>query len=776
MLNLQTFTELYALGFNPIPVIWNVEKKQVEKYPLHETDITDGKPQLHDVERWLNNGFKNFNGIALKLYPPYGMFDFDLKNTDRKGIFNEWMQIVKSTMPDVLSKVCIETTRSGGYHVYIKYEKLDHKIPVARSKNGEEVISVYTGGLLSFCYPSPNYEIIHNEFQDVDFLTVDEFEFLVSTAAYFNENQEFKTGESKVCVTDYPTEYENICLQFDYKCTDEVFEEMLNQIDLYRVTIDAHRWGRKAYIPFLRRGSTADYSAKAYFTTNIEFEGKKIAESKRLLIFSASMSKFPTWHDSAKSGDNTWSLSPSKIIFYKNDKDWTRTIEEIQIICDSAGIELAIQPPVTNQPILNEDRLKFPYDIFPDEITNYISFQKIQHEYLAGAALMAVATAIGNTVELQALQGYNVKPILYMAIVSPAGGGKSPAMTTMFRPIEDWDDVLYRQYSEKRKVYNQDLAEYKKDKNNTKEPEKPPFPQTIIKDSTIEMVIKILSENPLGCILSADELIGFLNRMNAYKSGDDVQKWLELWNGSPILLQRITRDENKVQEPFCHIIGGIQVGVLETLSKEQNEHNGFFHRFLFVYPKPETKPDWGNLNMPNVVEQDFFNYFGVLLNSRLQDKKRYSLSNEADALYAEWYNNKNKKYNIATSDQVKGIISKYQNYCLRLALIIEVMNNPDRRIGIVSYLSMERAIRLVEYFLGNMYKAIKILTPETPVDKLKPPYDDFYNQLPQIFTTKTAIELGVTFGLKDAQVKMFLQRQNKKIINTIDRGRYERIY
>lgn len=776
MLTLATFTELFALGFNPIPVIWDLEKRTVSKYPLHETDITDGRPQIQDVERWLNNGFKEFNGIALKLYPPYGMFDFDLKNTDNKGIFDEWKQIVNAAHPDIFSKVCIESTRSGGYHVYIKYDKLDHKIPVARNKAGEEVISVYTGGLLSFCYPSPNYDILHNSFEDVDYLTQEEFDFLVSSAAYFNESREFKSGQSKICLTEYPSEYENICLQFDYKCTDEVFEEMLNQINLYRVTDDKHKWARKAYIPFLRKGSTADYSAKAYFDYNVEFEGRTVAKSKRLLIFSASLNKFPTWHDSAKSGDDTWSLSPSKIIFYKNDKDWTRTIEEITMIADSAGIELAIQIPITHQPVLQEDRLKFPFDIFPDEVRNYISFQKIQHEYLAAAALMAIATSVGNTVKLQALQGYSVKPIIYLAIVSPAGGGKTPAMNTMFEPIEDWDKVLYKQYAEKLKKYKQELSEYKKDKNSTKEPEKPCFPQTIIKDSTIEMVIKILSENPEGCVLFADELIGFINRMNAYKSGDDVQKWLELWNGSPILLQRITREENKVDEPYCHIVGGIQVGTLETLSKNENEHNGFFHRFLFCYPKPEDKPEWGHLNMPDIVQQEYFMYISSLLNYRFKDKTAYVLSPEADTLYGSWYNFKNKKYNIATSDQVKGIISKYQNYCLRLALLIEVMNERGRRGGIVSYLSMERAIRLTEYFLGNMYKAIKLLTPETPVDKLKEPYDLIYKKLPEIFTTKTIVEMGKERNLTEAQVKMFLQRNNKKLFNTLKRGEYEKLY
>lgn len=777
MLNLQTFTTLFALGYNPIPVIWDKERKIVTKYPLHETDITDNKPHLHDVERWLNNGFKDFNGIALKLYPPYGMFDFDLKNTENKSIYKEWVQIVGHTRPEILEKICIETTKSEGYHVYIKYEKLDHKIPVARNPKGAEVISVYTGGLLSFCYPSPNYNIIHGSFEDVTELTQEEFDFLVSTAAYFNECTYISTGQTKVAVTTYPVEYENLCLQFDYKCTDEVFEELLNQIDLYRVTTDQHRWSRKPYIPFLRQGSTADYSAKAYFTYNIENEGRTVAKSKRLLIFSASMEKFPTWHDSAKSGDDTWSLSPSKIIFYKNDRDWTRTIEEIQMICDSAGIDLIQQQPVTQQPLLNEDRLKFPYDIFPDRIQQYISFQSVQSEYLAGFILGAISGAIGNTVTLRAKDGYFVKPILYMAIVAHAGATKTPAMKAAFAPLEEYDAELYEHHLARVQQYKSDLAVYKKDKNATEEPQAPNMPQVIIKDSTIEMVVKILSHNTLGCCLQADELSGFLKRMNQYKAGDEVQKWLEMWSGSPILLQRISRDENKVQEPYCSVIGGIQPGVLEALSKDENEHNGFFHRFLFIFPKQADKASWLSFSdTPQVVKNGFAMTFAEILHLRQPYKTIYTLSNDANLLYASWFDYKNIKYNKAESGHVKGIIAKYQEYCLRLSLLIQVMHDGLNRAGIVSVQSMERAIRLTEYFLGNIHKAIKILSPETPVDKLQPPYDTFYNSLPNNFSMRSAVEIGANMQMKPGTVKSFISRHINKLFNQIGRGDYERIY
>lgn len=781
MQNLALFTELFALGLNPIPVIWDEKTKVVTSYPKHETDIDKdtGRPQLKDIERWLNNGFKQFNGIALKLYPPFGMFDFDLKNTDNKEIFTSWLNALRAENEDILRKICIETTKSEGYHVYIKYPKLSHKIPVARSKKGEEVISVYTGGLLSFCHPSPNYTLIHNSFEDLQELTEAEFELMVAIAATYHENKEYKAGQSKVSLIDYPVEYESLCLQFDYKCTDAVFEALLNSINLYQLPsnqIDRHFFRNKPYIPYLREGSTGMYSAKAYFKYNIEHEGKVVAESKRLLIFSASMSDFPTWHDSAKTGDNTWSLSPSKIVFYKNKKNWQATIEEIECICESANIDIIKPVPVTEQPILSADRLKFPYDIFPQRIRNFIGYQSIQHEYLAGATLAALSTSIGNTAVLEAKDGYIVKPVMYIAIIAPPGASKTPALKTAFAPIEDWDTELYNRYQVDLQEYNKSLALYEKDKKAYDKPEKPNFPQTLIKDSTIEMVIKILSVNKMGCAVYADELSGFLKRMNQYKAGDEVQKWLELWSGSTVLLQRISREENKVQDPFCTVVGGIQPGVLESLSNDENEHNGFFHRFLFVYPVPQAKTGWQVAPPPDIVKFDYLNTFAEILSHRQRDKVKYRLSDEANNLYAQWFDYKNTKYNKATNEHVKGIIAKYQDYCLRFSLLIQVADDGLNRKTHVSVINMEKAIRLTEYFLGNMQKAIKLLVPESPVDKLPEHHKTIYNQLSDHFTTKTAIDIAKQHNVSETAMKMFLRRNINKLFNQKASGEYSKLF
>lgn len=754
-MDIQIFSDLFEIGLHPIPLHWDIQKNDAAIYPEHRTDIQsgNGKPDINDVTRWFNK-IQNCNGIALKLYPPFFMLDFDIKNDERKNIYHQWLNIVSGTNEKVLKKLCIEKTRSGGYHVYSKFSGVDNKKMLAMSADGKEVISVYTGGLLSFCSPTPGYELMHNDFTDIEELTQDEFDLICNAAAFFNAYDEVPLPTDKKII-EYPNEYESVALQFDTQCTDTIFEQLLNSIDLFEVK--GKRVKKDAYIPYLRKGSVSSYSAKAYY------------HSKHLLIFSGSYIEYPNFHNKINEADISWILTPTRILYYRNKRDWQKTIKDIISLIP----EIKQSSPVTSQGL--NDRLQFPYDIFPEIIQQFIKAQVIQHEYIAGAVLAAISTTIGNSCFLEAMPGYMIKPILYMAIVSPPGGGKTPALTKAFKPLEDYDNMLYTAYEEQMKEYNSSMALYEKDKSKNDKPQKPCFPQTLIKDSTIENIVKILTFNRGGCCLLADELVGFLNRMNQYKAGDEVQKWLSMWSGDPILLQRITRDENKVQEPFCTIVGGIQPGVLESLSREENEHNGFYHRFLFVYPELQKKRGWEKISVPGNILIAFNQLFIDLLKYRSRDRIYYQLTSEANKLYQQWFDCKNKKYDISQSDTVRGIIAKYQDYCLRFALIIQVIQDGAFRQRSILSTSMERAIRLTEYFLGNMQKAVKILNPETPLDKLPDNYRRLYDQLPYSFTAKTLVTMAVTLGIKEGTSKVFLIRQAGKLFEKIGRNNYEKM-
>jgi hypothetical protein len=754
-MDINYFHDLVKLGLKPIPIQWDSNTKTAISHIVKHSEIT---AENYNLEQYLKH-INDANAIAIKLFAPFGTFDFDLKNTENKLVFKDWFNIIAATNEDIVRKICIETTRNGGYHVYFKYPKLSHKISIAASVTGAEVIAVYTGGLLSYCSPTPGYDMFHNSFEDIEELTDEEYDLLASTAALFNEYKQLDNAASFEPV-QYPLEYETTCLNFDANIPDEYFVQLLNDLSLFKVR--DFRYGKEhKFVAYLRKGSLSKYSAKVY------------PKSKRVLLFTTSLAGFPSWADNKGNGDKSWVLTPSRIIYYKNKRDWIKTIEEITMLCDSIGIELK-QKPITQQPVI-KDRLQFPYDIFPEYVQEYINCHNIQHEYIAAFMLSSLATAIGNTCFLEALDGYRLKPIMYLAVVAHAGGAKSPAMKIAFEHLQQADNDMFKTHKVKLAAFSEELSNYEKDKKANTKPIKPTLQQNIISDATIETVVNVLQYNNKGCVMLADELIGFMNRMNAYKQGDDLQKWLEMWDGSSIMLQRMSRDETKISDYTCNVVGGIQPGVLEILSKGDNAHNGFYHRFLFCYPEPQAKASFEQRYKPSHLKAKIDELFCDLTQYRQnENKSHYTLSNESFELYKSWHDYKNLYYNRATNDSVKGIVAKYQSYCLRFALIIQVIKDGRFRSEIIEQDCMERAIRLTEYFLGNMQKALKILSPESPIDTLQGAYYNVYNDLPTIFTTAKGIEIATIHKLKEASFKTWITRK-KELFKQTERGVWEKL-
>lgn len=754
-MNITYFKELVKLGLKPFPIKWDESGKIASSHIINHSTISESEWNETTLDQWMDL-IDQSNGIALKLFPPFGTIDFDTKNENGTVSFNDWFNIIEATNADVLRKVCIESTRNKGYHVYIKYPKLTHKITLAASEEGKEVIAVYTGGLLSYCAPTPGYDMFHNSFEDLEELTDDEYDLLTSTAGLFNKYKEEINNTFNPI--EYPQQYETTCLLFDRKITDEAFEELLNQISLYEAKDFRHR-SRHKFTAYLRRGSLANYSAKVYFS------------SRKVLLFTTSLQGFPSWADCKGNGDRSWVLTPSRIIYYKNSRDWKKTIDEIQAIADSIGIEIN-QQPIEQQPI-SKDRMQFPYDVFPQPIQDYIKSHRIQNEYIAGFMLSALSTAIGNTCYLEALQGYKLRTNLYMAIVAHAGGGKSPAMGIGYGYLKKLDDENYRTYKARLAAYNEEVAMM--DKKDKHKPIKPILQQMVIDDATIETVINVLQYNPKGCCLVADELAGFIKRMSQYKDGDDAQKWLQMWSSETVFQQRVTVEERKIIDYTMGIVGGIQPGIMEILSKNENQYNGFYHRFLFVFPESEPKPSFDVISCPDYLKQQVEEIFNKLLIFRQNEiKDKYVLSADALALYKSWHDYKNIYYNRTEDENAKGIIAKYQAYCLRFALILQCCDDLDKRTCVVEQSAVERAIRLTEYFLGNMLKSLKILSPETPLDNMRKPYDSVYKELPEAFSVKTAAEIAAKYGLKPPAVKMWLQR-NRDLFQKIQHGSYQKL-
>lgn len=336
IIKLSQFEDQYSIGLHPIPIEWDEASMTAKRHPEHKSDIRsgNGKPNLGDIVRWYGV-IGNVNGMAQALYPPRFALDFDLKNTPDKTIFDQWFRAVEATAPGALRKICVEKTRSGGFKVYGEYSGVSTKQMLAQSEDGKEVIALMTGGLLSYSSPTPGYELVHNDFSDIEELTPDEFDILISTAIHFNKYLPREGDYLPGVRTEYPRKYEAILRGFDVKCTDELFDKLLASIDLFPTGKRPKVYSGKEYSLYLRQGSNAAYSAKVCFNP------------KTALFFSSSYAGFPSYHTRQNESDKSWVLTPSLLIYYIYKADWQKTAEVIQELCSEFDIRVNI-PGVTH--------------------------------------------------------------------------------------------------------------------------------------------------------------------------------------------------------------------------------------------------------------------------------------------------------------------------------------------------------------------------------------------------------------------------------------------
>jgi hypothetical protein len=182
---------------------------------------------------------------------------------------------------------------------------------------------------------------------------------------------------------------------------------------------------------------------------------------------------------------------------------------------------------------------------------------------VAGAGLAALAAVCGNA-ELR-FWTLEVRPALWVPLVAPPGGGKTPAVYLARKPVRELDIIEHQQTREQ-------IAEWaatpKKERG-----ERPPDTTRLIQDVTIEMVARWLDHGDGTGGLDIDELADFLRSMTRYRQGGgtDAGRWLALWSAEPWRYQRVgaaSEIDLYVPRPVLSICGGIQPELLHLLGRE----------------------------------------------------------------------------------------------------------------------------------------------------------------------------------------------------------------
>lgn len=405
----------------------------------------------------------------------------------------------------------------------------------------------------------------------------------------------------------------------------------------------------------------------------------------------------------------------------------------------------------------------FPIEVFPEAIINLINDASITNnfnaDFFSAGILSACATAVGNSVSLFNGQ-YVSKPIFWLAIIGRSGIGKTHPLDYTKKPIEKKDKDAYDQYKHDLKDYNEQDVKVNK----------PYYSKFILKDFTPEKLAENLQYNYKGCSIFKDELIGWINSFDQYSKGGEQQKYLELFNGGTLTVDRKTTEPIRVEKTNVNIIGGMQPALLKNMASNNRDSDGFLTRFLFVYPDINKPNKFTGLSI-NQTNSDNYNR---LLNNLFEVPEMVLKASASNIdIYKQWQHQKAKE---CFSDELEtSIQAKLETYVWRLALIIELIDQASKNSfkEVLQDYNLNKAIKLIEYFRVNALRVNDRILSINPLEELPADKLELYKVLPTIeFKRSDILKVFEDYNIKGGSVDRFLK--NRLLFKNSGYGKYSK--
>ena len=421
----------------------------------------------------------------------------------------------------------------------------------------------------------------------------------------------------------------------------------------------------------------------------------------------------------------------------------------------------------------------FPLVAFPEKLREYIRAARdtlnFPEPYTASVMLLAVAVAIGNTRVLKVKEGWQVKPILFLALVGEAGANKSHPLSFVLKPLEHINNAHID-------AYNRALADYRQTKDAN--PSDKPHPQQVlVSDITTESLVQIHCSNPLRLCLRCDELAGWISNFNRYRKGGDEQLWLSIYSGQPLCVNRKTMDDIlSVPEPFICVVGSIQPDILTSTFSGERQSSGFLPRILQARQDGSTKLLWNDKGFPAKLEHYWDTFLrGIMDNcdkefSVFDTASDYTFTEEAYFFIRDWQNQWEEALEQEGRPSQVESFRKIQDYALKFCLILHTMKEAAGDIKPSTQITFDTtamATLLAEYFFFTALQSLDAIEEQNP-QRYPRNQADFIIALPDKFTTMEAVKKGAEFGLSERTVKRLLRSGKGRLFIWCSHGRYEK--
>lgn len=680
------------------------------------------------------------------------VIDIDLKvfstKQEQTDFWGEYLTMLQDNILDFDDKFCIYKTRNAGFHILYKTKRIEGNLKLAKLKGHKEAV-IETRGIGGYVFAYPENQFSKKSYFDIDFISDNDRDIIMHVSKMYNHVEETQTifapkKDKAVYKEGEITSWD------DYNQKTDIFEVIGNDFTIPRGGV------KSKWTLIKRHGSTSPHSGYVFkdsgcmflFTTGTIYPHEKLISP---FVAYAYKNHNGNLSDAAKDLYQLGFGSRIEKVVKEVQKDIPKNIEEKEVYT------------------LNQNELKFPIDIFHEDIQSYIlecnKTLDSNIDYLGSSLLWLISVCIGNSIEIEVKKGWNENATVWISIVGKAGIGKTPSISNILFPLQKINAREIKDFIKKKEQSDFYEKLSKKDKEQYSEPEKPTKKQFIANDITLEALVDLHQESDNAVGVFKDELAGWLKDMNKYRAGSDLEFWLSCWSGKSVNMNRKTATSSFVEKPFIPVLGGIQPSIFDTFYTEENKENGFMDRMLLSFP--DSNVDFYNDNEMDETILSWYKDIIIMFYDKLKANikrdeegviisKKTVLSADAKVEWKRIFNEITTRQNDENENEyLKSMYPKQKSYIPRFALIIHTFNSflSQNKIDtlIISKESILKAEKLSKYFIA-MAKKIKINSVE--VSNIKKTVKDgktnfeklklVYTENPNFNKSKTAELLGVS--------------------------------
>lgn len=333
----------------------------------------------------------------------------------------------------------------------------------------------------------------------------------------------------------------------------------------------------------------------------------------------------------------------------------------------------------------NSDKGGLPVDGLSENlqslIENVAEALQSPEDYVAASMFAVASAAMGNKFKL--MTDNEDVPMLWTILVGDSGVGKSQPITTIAKP-------LMEEQRERLEGYRSAVRAWRQAKDETAP--KPIFSQIFVSDITPESLYKCMADNPNGLVQYSDEIMSFIGDFGRYNKSGEESKYLSIWSGKPITINRKSEEPFMVERPFLSVIGGIQPNLLAELFTKRRSVSGFAQRLLFVYPSTIKRKVYSSES----AKPDISAWADVCRRLLQAPVTTYTLTPQAYRRYNNYRNSLSQRMD-AEPDAIKALFAKLRIYVARWVIVAHVLGD-DAASTQVTGRDMEYSIRCMDYF------------------------------------------------------------------------------